>query len=528
MALTAAAISAVSFGLYKLASVFKTKNAGGGPCIASSANAPAEMPFVLPQPDGQCPKSEPPQYDLVFFSPEGNPTIATNEQEPDGTRTHSAVVSGIKYTYQAYTRSTSSEVKNPVSNVNCYINAITSVPLNMAPQLLRTSDTAEAPISGTATFLPLGSLSPTLVVTCGLPNGTQISENWPAVDYSAAQPPAGAPVSNGLATVMYIEALNDCYVYLEIGGARGGNVEVYTSGIDPISGTAKPLDPSYVGGKPGVVFGTLRLVAGDVLKVFLGSQGTSALDSTGALIYDGNGQAGLGTIYGGSNGGGPTYIVKYDSKLKGGALSAAYEAQNTYDLIAVAAGGGGASRNASGGSGGLNADFMNYGQAQTVSSVFGSSGGKSFILGPAPYVPGRLTNDFSGGGGLITIGGASLVTSQQPSRASEGSSLKPFVGQISPQPQGGASVNTVVGSGGGGGGGGYYGGGAGGFNGYPKPNNVHGAGGGGSSFLGSSLEAATKGLNVNMNAYRAAVAQPLWDPLKCNTNGYLLIGLPAV
>lgn len=518
--MAAAVISALSFGLYKLTDVFRTKNGPGGPC--SAPNAPNQMPFVLPQPDGQCPKTAP-QYDLVYFSPEGNPTVTTNEQEPNG-NTHSVLVSGIQYTYEIYKRSTSSQVLNPVGNVNCYMNAVTKVPLNMTPQLLKPTVTTSAPVSGTATALPLDSLSPTLYVTCGLPNGSQISENWPAVDYTLNQPTSG--ISNGLATVLYIEVVNDCFLYLEIGGARGGDVEVYTSGIDPITGTAKPLDPSYVGGSPGVVFGTVKVSSGDVLKVFLGSQGTSALDSTGTLIYDGNGQAGLGTIYGGANGGGPSYIIKYSAAIKGGALTAAYQASTNYDIIAVAAGGGGASRNASGGSGGLNADTMLYGQPQTTTSIFGSAGGKSFILGPAPYLPGRITNDFSGGGGLTTIGGASLVTSQQPARASEGSSLKPFTGQIGLQPQGGASVNTVVGSGGGGGGGGFFGGGAGGFNGYPKPNNVHGAGGGGSSFLGSSLQASTKGQNVSMNAYRNSVgSQPLWDPTTCNKHGYLIIGI---
>lgn len=517
---SAASALAVTFGLYRTGKAIKPPTKSTGPC--APADGPSSV-FALGDSSGICyPAGQ--KYEMVFFSPEGNPTVAVNEQQPDtNNEEYSVTVTGIKYVYQLYRPDTSTIVTETVNDLTAYVNANTNRPLNMCPQLLKASLTAPT-TSATATCMPVQSTSPKLFITAGLPNGSQSSENYAALQYTATtQPAVGQPVANGLATVLYIQIVMSCMLYVELGGGRGGDVEVYSSGIDPLTGTAKPLDPSYVGGKPGVVFGRLEVDAGDVLKVFLGSQGTSALDSTGTLAYDGNGQGGLATIYGGSNGAGCTYMVKYPANAKGGAMSAAYEASSDYVLVAVAGGGGGASRNASGGSAGLSADSMQYGSQQDSLNAYGSAGGKSFALGPAPLLPGRQTNDFSGGGGVTSSGGASNVTFQDPPRGSEGSLLKPFLGQLGLQPQGGGSVNTVVGSGGGGGGGGYCGGGAGGFNGYPKPNNVHGAGGGGSSFQGL-LGPMTTGQAVNLNAYRVP-QPPVWDPLACNTNGYLVIGI---
>ena len=516
-ALIAAVVSAVTFGLSRTSKLLDSKVTKSGPC--ANANG-ASTQFILNDAGGACYGPEQ-QYEMVYFGPEGNPTVDVNEQIIDANSlVYEPTITGIQYTYQIYRPDSAVIQTQRVSNVNCYVNANFTRPLNMCPQLLQL-DLKSPVTSATATCLPINSQSPKAYITCGLPNGSQSSENWPAVAYTS-QPVPGQE-SNGLATVLYIDVVQTCTLYIELGGARGGDVEVYSSGIDPISGTAKPLDPSYVGGKPGVVFGKLTVQAGEVLKVFLGSQGTSALDNIGTLAYNGNGQGGLGTIYGGANGAGCSYIIKYGPTGTKNALSLAYESGLTYSLVAVAGGGGGASRNASGGSAGLSADSMLYGATQDSTNAFGSAGGKSFILGSAPLVPGRSANDLSGGGGVTSAGGASLVTFQEPPRASEGTLLKPFLGQLSPQPQGGGSVNTVVGSGGGGGGGGLCGGGAGGFNGYPKPNNVHGAGGGGSSFQGL-LQSATTGQAVCLNAYRVP-QPPVWDSVACNRHGYLVIGI---
>jgi hypothetical protein len=276
-----------------------------------------------------------------------------------------------------------------------------------------------------------------------------------------------------------------------------------------------------------VVYGTYKLEKGDVLKVFLGSVGQEIQGPSDVIQFDGNGQGGQGTILGGANGGGASYICHYPESY-GNPFERAIKNESVYSkLVCVAGGGGGASRNASGGfAGNFDNQFL-YGESAQKKS-YGSSGGRSYIVGPAPYLPGLRTNDFSGGGGVETSGGQSNVALPTFLTSSYGKKLDPFI------QDGAGSVVTESGSGGGGGGGGLFGGGAGGFNGLPKPNNVHGGGGGGSSWTGL-LQSATRKEAVSLNAYRTNA----WKNIPTSTSfplsyagysdfGYLVIGLPRI
>jgi hypothetical protein len=326
----------------------------------------------------------------------------------------------------------------------------------------------------------------------------------------------------GLTNTFYIDIQEDCSLYVELAGGRGGQFPVYANGVNA-QNQAIPLTPGYVGGAPGIVFGTLQCRKGNILRVALGSVGVE-LDVNQNSITSNNsfpsGQGGIGTIFGGSNGGGASYIVRYRTIFN------AYENVNG-EIIAVAGGGGGASRNASGGFAGSSAEGLLYGGTIDTKPA-GSAGGLNNITDKAPIVLNHRENGLSGGGGSLTVGGLSSIVDAPERNSCWGQKITPFADSgfvpVANGHSGGASVITFSGTGGGGGGGGYYGGGAGAWNRLPKPNNSHGAGGGGSSF--SRLQPTTRN-NSSINVYRTE-GLPVNNPANSLYGfGYLVLGVKS-
>jgi hypothetical protein len=326
----------------------------------------------------------------------------------------------------------------------------------------------------------------------------------------------------GLTNTMYIDIQEDCSMYIEIAGGRGGTFPVYANGVNS-QNQAIPLTPGFIGGTPGTVFGVLSCRKGDIFKVALGSVGIE-LDANQNSVTNNNsfksGQGGIGTIFGGANGGGASYIVKHSN------IFDAYENING-EIIVVAGGGGGASRNASGGFAGSSADGLLYGGTIETRAA-ASAGGLSNVVDLAPLVLNHRVNGLSGGGGSTTVGGLSSIIGTPERNSCWGQKIQPFEDSgLVPSANGhsgGASVITFSGTGGGGGGGGFYGGGAGAWNLLPKPNNLHGAGGGGSSF--SLLKPATRN-QASINVYRQDDL-PVNNP---NNNlygfGFLVLGIKS-
>jgi len=512
-----------------------------GPCT-QIAQVPTETPFELPV-DNVCPNDSSSYY-MAYFSPASNPFFVPTGPNPyDIVPYSNVIINAPFFRYKESTWNTllpNGPINSPFPQANVIGTNFNSAPLNMCPQkLLIEAENQPTKTEALAVPLPIirgpaGSVDGNLTSSAlklwvipgtsnltGLTLGTDI--NVPVnKGATAGATAASKPFPNGLSSTLYIYAVKDVTIFIELGGARGGNVEVYANGVNPITGVGVPLDPSYVGGNRGVVHGLYTLQANEVLKVFLGSVGQE-LGMSDVPSFGGNGQSGIGTIFGGANGGGASYICHFTGT---DALDNAFADTAKYSkLICVAGGGGGSSRNASGGSAGFTDNDFKYGEAP-VAKAFGSSGGKSYALGPAPYLPGLKTNEFSGGGGVETSGGQSNVTEPTEPKSSYGKRIAPF------KTDGGGSVVTESGSGGGGGGGGLYGGGAGGFNGLPKPNNIHGAGGGGSSWTGF-LQPATTGTRVSLNCYR----NETWANIPKSKSfpqsyagysdfGYIVIGLP--
>jgi hypothetical protein len=388
--------------------------------------------------------------------------------------------------------------------------------LNMTPVQLQAPDNT---ITSTAIQMPLSlavgqTVTPKMLV---LPGRSTIKEplNTP-----------GTSASLSLTNVLYITCLVDTTVYIELGGGQGGNVPVYTNGVDFNGDPTSQV--GYYGGNGGFVSGLLDLAVGDALKVFIACAGTLVTDPTGTAAQ---GEGGLGTIFGGANGGGASYIVKYagnrdrPNEALGRALSG-----SAGQLLAVAAGGGGASRNAAGGDAGFSdsrvtssgdiAERTAYGMPPLAPSS-GSYAGLEFVLGYAPFnVAYAAPSGYAGGSGLMSTGGASSVPDQVPVRGSNGRKLTPFVGRS------GGSVETNSGTGGGGGGSGFFGGGAGGYNGLSKPKNIHGGGGGGSSV--SYLRSPNTGTAVSLNLYRTGswpVSTVGLADTQLASDGYLVLGV---
>lgn len=480
--------------------------------------------FNVRNPDDSCSSTN--IYDVYYFNPVNDPLSNSSIiiDGPDGAQQiieeagSSLIINDPKApTFSIVNQSlysTMLPMTATKSKTELHYNIYTtnSEPLNMCPEnfISRPSTNLASQFSGA---VPMPKDDPSIWIFSGNAEANQGKNgiNVPVIIN---------PIADGLASTLYILAVKKTSFYIELGGAYGGDVNVYTAGVDS---TGQPRQTiAYLGGKPGVIFGNYFLKQNDILKVFLGSVGDQNTDVNGSQTFDGNGQGGTGTIFGGSNGGGPSYAVHYKSSDYSNSANITYDAAVANlggSLVCVAGGGGGASRNSSGGAGGHSID-KKYGHSESnnVSDSFGSAGGRSFVAGAAPLVPGHTPNDLSGGGGSLIGGGISKITNQYPnSRSSFGSRLKPF----NDFGHGGASVSTNISSGGGGGGGGFYGGGAGAWNNVSKPNNVHGGGGGGSSFMGL-LEKTTTGPNVCLNAYKS---NSNWTSRKSEKYGYMVLGL---
>ena len=524
--------SGLSFFGYKLNINLTPRKSG--PCTNFN-----DTVFSLPNSKNLCPSVDTKKYELIYFNPLSNP-ISSNflslyapKSQPD-LAGHYGVLPRGNDSVSASVQQFSVYLKGKEQTTYCtmvpaaettkagtldvyYESAPKKNPVNFCPQTFVKSGAPNDVYFASAVALPVNSnktdadASTILWVVPGASSGPLGS--WPSVLEAS-------DTTDGLANVLYVIAKYDVIIYLELGGAKGGDVNIYSSGLDSIGLPA--LTGSYLGGEGGIVYGLYKLSANDVLKVYLGAEGQEIVNTTGQSPYDGNGQGGLGTIFGGANGGGASYAYHYryaafgSDNIFDNVLEAAMDSKMATQ-VCVSAGGGGASRNASGGSGSFNNSTLSYGQDVSIADghkrkPWGSAGGISYLMGRAAEIPGIKTNDLSGGGGTLTAGGYSKVPDQYPTKYSScGQKLQPF------QNSGGGSVLTNMGSGGGGGGGGIFGGGSGGWNGMPKPNNVHGAGGGGCSSFGL-LGNSTRGLNGNLNFYRNSD----W----VTDNGYMVIGLP--
>jgi len=478
--------------------------------------------FDLPNTRNTCPTTAT-TYQMVFFGPQGSLT-SSNSGPMKNAQNVACTTTVSNYQLQLYKPlEASASNLDTLSNVTIYTDA-NKMPINMCPQVIQNADTS---LTYTALMMPfplsgnqssgshngpgLENVCPTNSIVrifgpLGTSNGSSSLDMGPFI---TEKPSQGTP---GRITTLYIEALLDCVLYIELSGAYGGAITL-NSGLIDSQGKPIPLDVGYTGGRPGVVFGKVIAKQNDILKVFLGSQGSNPATATTDLPL---GQGGQATMYAGANGGGSSYIVHFQASQFAAKTDMVQQAQqnNNGKLLAVAGGGGGASVNASGGSAGFFADSatstLSYGQA-IQSQMYGSQGGLTNYVGDAPYIPGIYENEYSGGGGTSGTGGRSNVTSQFPPRGAFGTALNPFLTS-----GGGNATATDIGSGGGGGGSGYFGGGAGGYNNVVNPNNLHGAGGGGSSINhGLSPIMQSKGIG---NVYRMGTPFTTRD-------GYLVVGL---
>jgi len=555
-----AAAAIVGSSLLSIIQFPKTKKTG--PCTEANVSSPENTVLILPQANYLCPAQKP-QYDFAYFSPVNDPLKSSNLvftsaapkneyflpssrgsiiQQSPATPLFSFTYGGEQQTEYVTMQARYTTVKE---NVNLYTTATSistlglTAPLNLCPQaFVLNATTASSAQFATAVPFPVKNdieSVPVLWVIPGLSSAATSANGINVPSLTSVPTGINYTSAEGLANTLYVIAKYATTIFIELGGAYGGDVPIYTSGIDPLTGLPRSA-PGYIGGRPGIVFGLYQLKTNDVLKIFLGSKGDEILTTTGLTSFDGNGQGGLATVFGGANGGGASYIVHYSASNYSNnlnmTLTAAIDSKDGL-LVCVAGGGGGASRNASGGAAGqVDTDFT-YGQdnASVVNnrripvSSNGSYGGAQFITGISPFQPNINVNGLSGGGGTQSRGGVSTVPNQVPlSNSSWGHKLEPFVDTGINGHHGGGSVSTDKGSGGGGGGGGLFGGGAGSWNGLPKPNNVHGGGGGGSSWNGL-LKPATSGTNATLNAYRTKSGPLQWQ---LNSYGYLVIGCPIV
>ena len=525
-------------GSYLLSFFFKKKSVTKNvityaPCVTTQG---PNADIVLPQANRECPKVQE-KYEYVYLSPENNPMINSfidiyNYSNQPKMTTQLLPYDPRNVLFSFHSASSIQTAYCPMrANVSTIIEPNVFGPLtaskqlvNMCPQsfvknaFLAASDFASSlalPLSTPINETPMAWIIPGLGESAPGLNGINAPSNYASVQNGSTV------TTSGLATELYMIANKDVSFYMELTGAYGGSVQIYSNGVDP--GTGKPLSvKSYEGGSPGVVFGLYSMKQFDVLKIFLGSPGDDSTQwlKPSIFSYDGNGQGGLGTMFGGTNGGGASYAAHYDHVSFGKALpefdkvlQAALNNEPGFSLVCVAGGGGGASRNASGGAAGLSNNDLKFGSKNLSSSgkpvsESGSTGSSLNTPGPSAIHITKNTLDLSGGGGSHTIGGSSNVPNPTSEHSCYGQRLRPFEGNTatSSGSGGGCATATNVGSGGGGGGGGYYGGGSGGWNNKTKPNNLHGAGGGGSSFQGLLRSTSTSG-NINLNAFRTLNVQ---------------------
>jgi hypothetical protein len=571
-------------GFFVWLSKYLIPKPSGGPSQAAPCTIAKGSETIINLPvNGQCTAERPLQ--LLYLNPCGNPNMSpdiamfvpsvnantdiyTSQMLADNKGTQFSFNSPAGIQTQYCTMGLSKNI-GQLNNISYPVNTNQNfATVNMSPQCFTRDNTNTSFASALA--LPMFySSDPTTNLDAWIIPGKSFAPinsngiNFPCT-FDVNSSNTASITKTGLATELYLIFLKDTTFYMELTGAFGGSVNVFTNGVDQ-NGVPNNVE-GYVGGEPGIVYGNFTARANDVIKFFLGSPGDDSTQWANPLefTFNGNGQGGLGTMYGGTNGGGPSYAVHYPvsqfanskatEQLYDGPLNAAISNLNG-TLICVAGGGGGASRNASGGHAGLD-NFndktsglsLKYGTqniavtldalgnvfTKVPKSVFGSAGSELFITGPSVALRQRSVNNLSGGGGVSSVGGQSNVPSPIARFACDGQSLKPFVGQseTSSGTGGGCATATDIGSGGGGGGGGLFGGGAGGYNGLSKPNNIHGAGGGGSSSFGQLQRNAfgPDGLGYySLNKFRD-LEWPILQPSTETPNqkyGNLVLGWPS-
>ena len=555
-------------------------NTKSSPCTKANG---LNTVFELPVSNGTCLATQR-EYDLIYLNPISNPLNNSNLSIYQATIDSSFALPNSIRPYDSTIQPMPAFFNNAVLQTQYFPMLLTDAPValdalklsnvfaplttstsngtsgttNLCPQNFAFNASKSASDFATFVSLPVASVvardqQANAWIISGLSSAPQIGTNGTNVPCVYSSEPTA-----GLATEIYIIARVDVSFYVELTGAFGGNVNLYSNGVDPVSGLPLSVE-SFQGGAPGTVMGLYTLKQYDVLKVFFGSPGDDSLQwqSPSTFTFGGNGQGGIGTLFGGTNGGGSSYAVHYENSkfmnradpntaFNSGALESAINNLPGFIAVCAAGGGGGASRNASGGAAGLSnvdpAKGMTYGSqnvlltsvknttSETLVSEFGSAGSKLNITGPALVVKSRAPNDLSGGGGTFTSGGASNVPNPLSPQSCFGTKLKYFEGQTSTSSGsgGGSATATDIGAGGGGGGGGFYGGGAGGWNSQAKPNNLHGAGGGGYSWQG--LLKKTANLNVSLNAYRALGWPDILarGELTYTSYGSLVLGWPKI
>ena len=219
-------------------------------------------------------------------------------------------------------------------------------------------------------------------------------------------------------------------IQIECWGASGGNGHYGA--------------PQQAGGLGGYAKGSLSVAPGEVLKLFVGGEGTRSNNSP---------------ISGGYNGGGDGYNygnTSWNCAGGGGATDVRLGGSSLEDRVIVAGGGGGGGGSGSHGNGG-GGDGGGLIGADGFDTIYGG-------YGPAPY------GERHGKGGTQEAGGQG-GSSQSPYGSA---GVLGFGGDAS-------TGNNTLASGGGGG---YYGGGGGSYHG--------GGGGGGSSYIGGVTDGSTE------------------------------------
>jgi hypothetical protein len=258
------------------------------------------------------------------------------------------------------------------------------------------------------------------------------------------------------------------------------------------------------GGAPGAANGTLAVTSGEVVKVFVGFQGTNAsLNLGGSNCDTGNGAGGYGG--GGRGGFSGSYGAGFDGAAGGGGGASVVTANGMLELVAGGGGGTGqggeaqgnlpgttyGGRSGSGGAGGGGVNRTTGNSNGTASGFTGQGVGGICECDDSGADGGTLTGPGAGGKAGMTYSGAPLTNGTTYATASAGhdGSGPATTGGAADGGQGAGDAkacrfdetNTtpaIAFSEGGGGGGGYYGGGGGGCG-----LEGGGGGGGGSSYV---------------------------------------------
>lgn len=347
--------------------------------------------------------------------------------------------------------------------------------------------------------------------------------------------------SSKIQTVI-LEFFQDGLVQVEIAGGTGGS---FTTGS---AGPSSLL--TQQGGKPGILWGYIKVTKGTQWNVQLSSSGGSLPASPN---QEANAKAiknqfvskdsratggGTGSFLSGSEGGGTTQVSK-------GALQDPYTIENASggsvgrNILMVAGGGGGASKNAYGGSAGgaFLTKVPTFNEPAENRNMNGFPGGTANVVSLAADMTQdypmqtQLRNGLSGGGGaasrlgFLSKPGQSYTVNElnnnSPTNELSQNAQKNIANETS-----GASLRGGSGTsnppGGGGGGAGLEGGGAGTWNFLSAPLNQHGAGGGGSSQISTDVQYSSNDGAPNANPQQVRGSEYTFSP----TN-YFLLGIPC-